>query len=119
MAALSGTTIPAGTLLRGHDISSVWHGEDNHVTTRPKPLIWRGGGGPPPCWNRSPALAIRNGDWKLLFNPLHMDRIELYNVSVHTFGRSVCKPSLLARIPHVDRHGGLAKHVSPEHTESV
>lgn len=57
----AGVPIPAGTILRGGNIADIWHGKVNHLTTRAKPLFMRGGGGPPPCWNRSPGLAIRNG----------------------------------------------------------
>ena len=54
------------------------------------PLYWRGGGGAPPCWNRSPPMAVRDGEWKLLFAPLSVKapirtqaafRVELYNIS--------------------------------------
>ena len=89
ISALSGIPIPTGTVLRGSDISDIWHGITNHKTVRPKPLFWRGGGGPPPCWNRSPGLAVRNGDWKLLFNPNEASgplRVELYNMSIAGLG---------------------------------
>ena len=89
ISALSGNPIPPGTVLRGSDISDIWHGKVNHKTMRAKPLFWRGGGGPPPCWNRSPGLAIRNGDWKLLFNPNNTSgplRVELYNMSMAGLG---------------------------------
>ena len=36
---------------------------------RTQSLFWRGGGGAPPCLTRSPSLAMREGDWKLLFTP--------------------------------------------------
>jgi arylsulfatase A-like enzyme len=74
IAALSGNPIPTGTVLRGGDISDIWHGKVNHKTLRDKPIFQRGGGGPPPCWNRSPGLAVRNGDWKLLFSPNNGER---------------------------------------------
>jgi len=68
--------------LRGHSIADIWHGKKNNVLDRgDKPLLWRGGGGPSPCWNRSPALAMRDGDLKLLFGPAPGDRVELYNMS--------------------------------------
>eukprot|EP01046_Picozoa_sp_COSAG06_P033851 COSAG06_NODE_3492_length_5270_cov_2.545736_7_plen_216_part_00 len=57
------------------------------------PMFWRGGGGSPPCWNRSPPVAMRAGDWKLLFAPGHLgttpeekSRVELYNVSAAALG---------------------------------
>jgi len=86
---LAKAKVPEGTLLRGTDISGIWHGAESNVIKRSKLLIWRGGGGPPPCWNLSPHLAIREGDWKLLFNPTGSgaghgpDRIELYNMSIN------------------------------------
>ena len=90
VASIAGisSTIPAGTLLRGEDVSDIFHGKTSHKTVREKPLWWRGGGGPAPCWNRSPSLAVRNGDWKLLLNPDYATggpnaRVELYNMSVH------------------------------------
>ena len=76
--------------LRGVDISPVLTGRQTHLR-RTQPLFWRGGGGPPPCWNRSPSLAVREGDWKLLFTPRRLSapahaptayRVELYNVSL-------------------------------------
>lgn len=84
--SLTGSIIPTGTLLRGVDVSDILHGEKNHVTLREKPILWRGGGGPAPCWNRSPPLAARNGDWKLLAD-LDGRRVELYNISVKQLGR--------------------------------
>ena len=49
-------------------------------------MFWRtGNGASPPCWNRSPPVAMRDGDWKLLFAPGNQaygaSRVELYNVS--------------------------------------
>merc|ERR1711976_598645 len=70
-------------------------GKRNHVISRTTPLVWRGGPGPGPCWNRSPNLAARNGDWKLLLNPDYaapasqtqkFPRVELYNVSIDNLG---------------------------------
>eukprot|EP01079_Euglenida_sp_SAG-EU17-18_P004337 gene4337-111_t len=79
--SIAGVQVPASTLLRGHDISDIWHGKLSDQTVRPKALLWRGGGGPPPCWNRSPGLAARNGEWKLLFNG-DGSREELYNMNI-------------------------------------
>ncbi len=89
VAALAGAPVPAGTLLRGFDQSDIWLGRRSNVLTRPAPLFFRNAGGPGPCWSRAPALATRNGDWKLLINP-DFDapepglplRVELYNMSV-------------------------------------
>lgn len=87
VAHLAAAAIPEGTVLRGSNIADIWHGLANDVTVRPRPLFWRGGGGPPPCWHRSPGLAVRQGDWKLLFSPGADNnttplRVELYNMSV-------------------------------------
>jgi len=62
----------------GEDVGSALLGKSAHV--RRKPLLWEfrfdieG-----QCLNRSPMLAIRDGDWKLLFNP-DGSRMELYNI---------------------------------------
>lgn len=95
VASIAGASIPADTLLRGEDVSDIWSGKRADVTTRSKPLLWRGGPGPGPCWQRSPKLATRNGDWKLLLNPDYeapasqqhkFPRVELYNLSVANLG---------------------------------
>jgi N-acetylgalactosamine-6-sulfatase len=43
-----------------------------------KLLVWRNSRHNHP-WNRSPILAIREGQWKLLFN-LDRSRVELYDI---------------------------------------
>jgi len=95
VARLAGASIPAGTLLRGEDVSDIWRGERSDVTKRSKLLLWRGGPGPGPCWMLSPSLAARNGDWKLLINPdydapasqqIKFPRVELYNMSIRNLG---------------------------------
>ena len=86
LAALAGVAIPPLTRgLRGADLSPVLL-QQRKPFSRP-PVFWRGGGGSPPCWNRSPPVAMRDGDWKLLFapgrtSPAVPTRVELYNVSV-------------------------------------
>lgn len=87
ITSLAGVTVPAGTLLRGEDISSILHGDENDKTMREKPLLWRGGGGPAPCWNRSPSLAARNGDLKVLTDATGT-RFETYNMSINGLGRN-------------------------------
>jgi len=69
------------------DISSQWDGEDRldvlygKASKRTKPIFWEYRFG---SWGRhiqkSPRLAIRDGDWKLLMNP-DGSRIELYNLT--------------------------------------
>jgi hypothetical protein len=120
IASLASVAIPEGTLLRGSDISAIWHGKVNHLTTRPRPLFWRGGGGPPPCWNRSPGLAVRNGDWKLLFSPNNgsdLLRVELFNMSIaglqHT-GAFFESQNQAAAYPEVVR--AMVAQVMPWHT---
>jgi hypothetical protein len=96
LASLAGVTVPPDTRgLRGVDLSPILlqrHQQQRaplsgrNALDRP-PVFWRGGGGSPPCWNRSPPVAMREGDWKLLFAPpqaSHSEplRVELYNVSV-------------------------------------
>ena len=91
VASLARVQVPRGQLLRGQDLSPILRGELRHQTQRQQPLYWRGGGGSPPCWNRSPPMAMREGDWKLLFAPRKISeppsapaayRVELYNVSL-------------------------------------
>lgn len=63
--------------IRGQSMATAWRGEE---TTRSQPLFWewrfRIFNHP---WNRSPMLAIREGDWKLLLNP-DRSRVELYDI---------------------------------------
>ncbi len=76
-AALAGVPLAPGRVADGEDVRDILFG-----ATRPrlKPLLWE--------WrspiighavNRSPGLAIREGDWKLLLNP-DRSRVELYAV---------------------------------------
>jgi hypothetical protein len=69
--------MPAGHVSDGEDMSDIWLGQSR---ARTKPLLWE--------WrfnitghvaNRSPQLAIRDGDWKLLINP-DRSRAELYDI---------------------------------------
>eukprot|EP00756_Hemistasia_phaeocysticola_P048672 Hpha_TRINITY_DN23080_c0_g1::TRINITY_DN23080_c0_g1_i1::g.109425::m.109425 len=79
---LAGLTPPER---RGYDISDILTGKSRNVLKRKKPLMWRGGAAPPPCWNRSPGLAIRDSELKLLINP-DSSRVEVYNMSISTLG---------------------------------
>lgn len=72
---LAGVPFPDG--LDGEDMSASWRGA---LEPRTKPMFWE--------WrfgvvghvlHRSPMLAIRDGDWKLLCNP-EADRVELYRI---------------------------------------
>ena len=75
--ALAGVDVPESTKLDGEDMSDVFRGASRDRTTA---LFWE--------WrfrvwghtlNKSPMLALREGPWKLLFNPSG-DRTELYYV---------------------------------------
>ncbi len=77
LTALAGAEFTAGRMPDGEDVSDIFFGK---VRARQKPLLWE--------WrssiighavNRSPSMAIRDGDWKLLLNP-DRSRIELYAV---------------------------------------
>jgi N-acetylgalactosamine-6-sulfatase len=74
---LAGVSPPMGWPLDGEDMSDVFRGSQRQRRT---PLMWE--------WrfriighplNQSPMLAIREGDWKLLINPVY-DRVELYDI---------------------------------------
>jgi hypothetical protein len=74
LAALAGVSIEPDHKqgLRGVDLSPILLQDQLQSQNAPSafhrpPVFWRGGGGGPPCWNRSPPLAMRDGDWKLLF----------------------------------------------------
>jgi len=79
IAKLAGVKeIPEENQLDGIDVGSVWRGEP--MPARPKPLMWEwrfhiAGH----VWNRSPMLAMREGNWKLLMNP-DRSRVELYDI---------------------------------------
>ena len=76
--SLAGVDLPDGLLLDGENMSEALCGASGMRTT---PLMWewrfRIAGHP---INMSPMLAIREGDWKLLFNP-DRSRTELYHIS--------------------------------------
>jgi arylsulfatase A-like enzyme len=74
---ITGAAMPAGHAADGEDVSDILFGQSR---VRTKPLLWE--------WrfniaghvaNRSPQLAIRDGNWKLLMNP-DRSRIELYDI---------------------------------------
>jgi N-acetylgalactosamine-6-sulfatase len=75
--ALAGIDVPEDMRLDGEDMSDTFFGRPSERTT---PLMWEwrfhvyGH-----CLNRSPMLAIRGGNWKLLLNP-SQDRVELYDI---------------------------------------
>ncbi|MDF1515106.1 MAG: sulfatase-like hydrolase/transferase [Anaerolineae bacterium] len=75
--ALAGVSLPDDIQLDGEAMDDVFKGA---ARQRTKPLMWEwrfhvfGY-----CINRSPILAIRRENWKLLLNP-ERDRIELYDI---------------------------------------
>ena len=77
LCRITGVPMPAGHVSDGEDVSDILFGQSR---ARTKPLLWE--------WrfniaghvsNRSPQLAIREGNWKLLMNP-DRSRIELYDI---------------------------------------
>jgi arylsulfatase A-like enzyme len=77
LCRLAAAPAPAGLPLDGEDVSEALHGR---VHRRQSPLLWE--------WrfpvaghpiHKSPRLAIRDGDWKLLLNP-DRSRTELYDI---------------------------------------
>jgi arylsulfatase A-like enzyme len=77
LCRVTGAPMPLGHDSDGEDVSDIWLGQSR---PRTKPLLWE--------WrfniaghvaNRSPQLAIRDGDWKLLINP-DRSRAELYDL---------------------------------------
>lgn len=74
---LAGVTVPDGLKLDGEDMSAAWCGRPRQRTL---PVMWEWRFGiAGHVLNKSPMLAIREGDWKLLFNPDH-SRVELYDI---------------------------------------
>jgi N-acetylgalactosamine-6-sulfatase len=77
VCAAAGVPMPAGHQADGENIGDILAGKSR---PRANPLMWE--------WrfniaghvsNRSPQLAIRDGDWKLLLNP-DRSRVELYDI---------------------------------------
>jgi arylsulfatase A-like enzyme len=77
VCGLTGTPVPQGLFQDGEDRSSVLTGKD---LPRKKPLMWEWRYGMPGhLIDKSPTLAIREGNWKLLVNP-DGSRLELYDI---------------------------------------
>ena len=91
LCALAGISAPTNVVFDGEDLSAAMHGE-KHL--RSKPLFWTYGtdtapaagtkiqGFPAPAEpdSKSPPLAMRDGDWKLLTNS-DGTMVELYNLA--------------------------------------
>lgn len=84
LAALAGATLPAGPAPDGEDLAAALLG-----TASPKrsgPLFWEYGRNdtsfdyPKPAGDRSPNVAVRDGDWKLLVDA-DGSRVELYDLA--------------------------------------
>jgi len=77
LCGLVGAKLPPTHALDGEDVGDILQG---HSRPRKTPLMWEWRfhvfGEP---FHRSPILAIREGDWKLLMNP-DRSRIELYDI---------------------------------------
>ncbi len=77
VCSLADVQVPEGLNLDGEDVSATFRGKTH---TRTKPIFWE--------WrfriyghvlHKSPRLAIRDGNWKLLLNP-DRSRVELYDI---------------------------------------
>jgi N-acetylgalactosamine-6-sulfatase len=98
LCRLAGVTPPRDWPLDGEDASDIWTGA---ARPRNKAIHWE--------WrfniagdvlNRSPILAVRNGDWKLLLNP-DRSRVELYDIPrdpSELNNQADRKPEVLARL---------------------
>ena len=83
ICAMSGATVPSGSKLDGIDVSTVLLGKD---TVARGPLYWEYGRNDeffkyPE--DRSPSLAVRKDNWKLLMTP-DRSKVELYDLSKDT-----------------------------------
>ncbi len=106
---LAGAKVSEYLKLDGQDMSSAMLGTP---TERTKPLMWQYRFGP---WGRhfqkSPALAMRHGDWKLMMNP-NGSRTELYNLKKNTCevdNLANENPDIVNRMSHqlLDWHNSL------------
>lgn len=102
LASLAGADIAEGTKLSGEDFSATLLTAKRHL--RNKPLLWEWRfEGVGPLLNRSPMLAIRDGDWKLLFNP-DGSRIELYDIPrqpMELHSQAEAQPEVVTRLREI------------------
>jgi len=98
LCRLSGVPFPAGHVSDGEDVGDILLGKSRARTT---PLMWEwrfnimGH-----VWNRSPQLAMRDGDWTLLMNT-DRSRTELYEIRrdpMQTDNVAVQHPEIVARL---------------------
>ncbi len=80
LCELAGAGLPdhVKSTMRGQSVAPAFKGDKVFVRTAPLIWEWRFRVFNHP-WNRSPILAIRDGNWKLLFNP-DRSRVELYDI---------------------------------------
>jgi N-acetylgalactosamine-6-sulfatase len=80
LTAAAGITLheEVQSVLRGENVLAAFNGDTNFQRTKPLFWEWRFRIFNH-LWNRSPILAIREGQWKLLLNP-DRSRVELYDI---------------------------------------
>jgi len=80
LCELCGATVPeqVKATLRGQSVAAAFKGDKHFRRTMPLFWEWRFRVFNHP-WNRSPILAVREGQWKLLLNP-DRSRVELYDI---------------------------------------
>lgn len=80
LCEMVGATVPeeVSATQRGQSVAAAFKGDRSFTRTSPLFWEWRFRVFNHP-WNRSPMLAIRDGQWKLLFNP-DLSRVELYDI---------------------------------------
>ena len=82
ICAVAGVPLPTGAVLDGQDVRGAWFGQPSAARTQP--LFWEYGRNKqgfayPEGRDRSPNVAAREGNWKLLINA-DGSRRELYNI---------------------------------------
>jgi len=105
ICALAGAKLPAGYTPDGLDMSAAFLGKAAPV--RPQPVMWEygrhAGCFPGLKKDKSPHLAIRDGDWKLLMNADGSD-LQLYNLQA-----DVAEQTNVA-----DKHANIVKRLSQQ-----
>jgi arylsulfatase A-like enzyme len=102
VCAIAGVKLPKDAAFDGENLSAAWLG---HPTTRAKPLFWEYGRNTnsfayPRGADRSPNIAVREGDWKLLVNANGSDA-QLYDLKAdprEAHNVAQANPELAARL---------------------